>query len=221
MNYLLYQASTAEDVNATAFSLLKYLGICNLKPPSNQELLVYTTRPALLEAYGPFFNRFQMKDPGARTPLETVREACASANGSLLYLAPGSYPVQKFDSLFSDIDKGAYYANPAESGADSNNLALIGINPQLHPLNPSEVHRYPPAEGYISQTATVPEFNELLRRFFTRYGEESVPNLVRLAGALDLKRIKEEKLQYSQLPLWNRLLRRVGGKGWHIGQYVR
>ena len=63
------------------------------------------------------------------------------------------------------------------------------------------------------------EFDVLLRLFFKKNEEESIPNLVKLSHALNPKLIGQEKQQYQELPFYKRWLLALTGKGWHIRQY--
>jgi hypothetical protein len=65
------------------------------------------------------------------------------------------------------------------------------------------------------------EFRILLRNFFGRYQEESVPNQIKLIHHIDAKKIEEQKKQFEQLPLASRWLKKLMGKGWSIANYQR
>jgi hypothetical protein len=182
-HYLLYIPVSKDEAYECAYSILKYLEAYNLKPPPDHELVIYTSYPQLLEAYGSFFNHFQLYAvTGESISKEIIKSNFKqNHNGPVLYLETNSYPVNKIDSLFSE--------NPA------------GNNPL--------------------ETYELKEFRVLLRHFFERYQEESVPNQVKLAHAIDAKKIQEQKRKFRQLPLVARWLRQLTGQGFHISRFQK
>jgi hypothetical protein len=73
----------------------------------------------------------------------------------------------------------------------------------------------------IVQYDGLPEFRNLLRKFFTKYQEESVPNQLKLIQNFDASLIQEQKRDFQKLPLYRKLLKRITGKHWSIGEYER
>jgi hypothetical protein len=59
----------------------------------------------------------------------------------------------------------------------------------------------------------------LLKDFFGRYQEESVPNQVKLIHNVDAKEIEIQKKNFDDLPVTSKWLRKIMGKGWNIHNY--
>ena len=220
---LLYQAETPDETNAAAYALLKYLGTCNLKPPATTRLIIYTDQPALVEAYGAFFHQYEFRTPQGAGKTATLQECCATTKGNLIYFGGASYPVQPLEPVFAAIEKGAFYADVKQYRQDQqmvSEIVLLGINTNIQELTlplPSKTNTIAFAEQYDD----VKDFHILLRTFFRKYGEESIPNLVKLAAAIDINKIREQKSRYEQLPFFKKITRKVTGKGWNISNYVR
>jgi hypothetical protein len=171
--FILYIAFSLDEVYECAYSILKYLEVYNLKPPADHSLVVYTNHPELLEAYGSFFNRFELRpfnQTGNRSFM--VSEFKKEVQGNVLYLEPNTYPVKKLDD---DKSMECY-----------NNLK---------------------------------EFSSLLKDFFGRYQEESVPNQIKLLHNIDAKEIEDQKKKFQSLPVTAKWFRKIIGKGWNIAQY--
>lgn len=75
------------------------------------------------------------------------------------------------------------------------------------------------AEEVIAQYNDLKEFRELLRKFFSKYQEESVPNQLKLIHHLDAALIQKQKKEFQKLPLHQKLYRRITGKHWSIEKY--
>jgi len=75
------------------------------------------------------------------------------------------------------------------------------------------------AADFIAQYQELREFRFLLKDFFSRYQEESVPNQVKLVHPVDAAAIQAQKQDFQQLPLYVRLLKKITGKGWRISDY--
>lgn len=75
------------------------------------------------------------------------------------------------------------------------------------------------AEESITQYDDLKEFRNLLRKFFTKYQEESVPNQLKLIHHLDAALIQKQKKEFQNLPLHQKLLKRITGKHWSIERY--
>src|SRR6478735_4340172 len=86
-NRIIYCLASVDEIYECSYSLLKYLGVYNLKPPVDHELLIYTTKPALLEAYGAYFNHFQLREMNANSEsgignVEQVRKILGAEKGN-------------------------------------------------------------------------------------------------------------------------------------------
>src|SRR4029079_2511496 len=68
----------------------------------------------------------------------------------------------------------------------------------------------------IERYKNLKEFKYLLRDFFGRYQEESVPNQVKLIHNVDAKEIEKQKNNFERLPLTSKWFRKIIGKGWSI-----
>lgn len=77
------------------------------------------------------------------------------------------------------------------------------------------------ADHAIAQYDGLLEFRNLLRKFFTKYQEESVPNQLKLIQNFDAAIIQEQKRDFQKLPLYRKLLKRITGRHWSIEEYER
>jgi hypothetical protein len=171
---ILYIASTLDEVYECAYSILKYLEVYNLKPPANHSLVVYTNYPDLLEAYGSFFDRFELRSIGSNTDKHTIiSEFEKESGGTIFYFDSNTYPVKEIDD-----------------------------------------------EKSIQSYKELKEFKTLLKHFFGRYQEESVPNQVKLIHNVDAKEIEMQKRKFDNLPLASKWFRQIMGKGWNITDYL-
>jgi hypothetical protein len=85
-------------------------------------------------------------------------------------------------------------------------------------------HKHSPfktANDYFADYFELTEFRLLLRTFFSKNEEESIPNLVKLSSHLDAAAIKKEKAIHKELPLLKRWWKELTGKGWSIRKYER
>lgn len=172
--YILYIASSLNEVYECAYSILKYLEVYNLNPPPEHVLVIYTNHPNLLEAYGSFFNQFELRPLFENTDKEAMVALFKNEVGdNVLYFDSNEYPVKKMDG-----DKSV--------------------------------------ECYQN----LKEFPILLKDFFRRYQEESVPNQIKLIHNVDAKEIENQKNKFEQLPLAAKWLRKLTGKGWNISNYI-
>lgn len=171
---ILYIAGSLDEVYECAYSVLKYLEVYNLKPPVDHSLIIYTNYPELVEAYGSFFNHFELRSlpPNADRQI-LIEEFKKEAGESILYFDSNTYPVKQVDD-----DKSI------------------------------ECYR------------NLKEFKILLKDFFGRYQEESVPNQVKLIHNIDAKEIEKEKNSFERLPLTSKWFRKIIGKGWDISNYM-
>ena len=171
---ILYIATSTDEAYECAYSILKYLEVYNLKPPIGHSMVVYTNTPHLLEAYGTFFSRFELRPLPVNTDkLSIISDFQKEAGGSVLYFTSNEYLVTDVNSIES-------------------------------------VQSY---KGFH-------EFKVLLKDFFRRYQEESVPNQVKLIRNVDPKRIEKEKKRFETLPLASKWFKKIIGKGWNISNYL-
>lgn len=61
----------------------------------------------------------------------------------------------------------------------------------------------------------------LLRSFFNKNAEESVPNLVKALNKIDFETIWKKKLQFDSLPFYKKWINTFAGKGWNIKSYEK
>jgi hypothetical protein len=95
---ILYIAVSLDEVYECAYSILKYLEVYNLKPPADHSLVVYTDYPDLLEAYGSFFNQFQLRAIPANTDKASIiAQFKEEAGENVLYLDSNKYLVKQVD----------------------------------------------------------------------------------------------------------------------------
>ena len=91
---ILYIAPSIDEAYECAYSILKYLEVYNLKPPVDHSVVVYTSHPNLLEAYGTFFNSFQLRPVPSNTDKESLISAFKQEVGqNVLYFTSNEYPV--------------------------------------------------------------------------------------------------------------------------------
>jgi hypothetical protein len=226
LNYIVYHASSVDEVYECSYSLLKYLDIYNLKPPADHGLVIYTGKPAYLEAYGSFLNHFELKDVPASvtgsSKLGLIRSFAEQHPGNILYLDPNTYPVKELEGLFSSVAQGSVHA-AQRRGEGKEEFAALGLNAKS--LGSENNFRMPGQikgiDSFIAQYQDLKEFRLLLRNFFGRYQEESIPNQVKLIHHTDAAEIQTQKRKFQQLPLYVRLLRKMVGKGWSISNYSR
>ncbi len=223
-NFLLYHAVTPDEVHACAWSLIRYLNQCNLKPPAEERLVIYTNQPAALENYSAFFNQFEFREPTGNTKTGTVQNFCSNVKGNVLFFGPGTYPTQPLRPVFESIQKGNIYGSVIsyrQEQALKKQIAVLGINTELHELDLSQLEQAKPVTGFAEQYHDLKDFPSLLKKFFTKYQEESVPELVKLSSSLDLNRIRAQKTEYMRLPFYKKITRKLTGKSWNIADYVR
>lgn len=223
-NYLLYHAVTRDELYQCAWSLLKYLSTYNLKPPPDQQLVIHASQPAFVEAYCVFFQEYEMLQPATTSAIETIHKFCQAREGNLLYFGASAYPVVPLEPVFDAIEHGALYsalASGRKNGAAQSQISVLGLNTRQHHFDQINVHSGKPVDDFAEQCSDVKDFNLLLRSFFERYGEESVPRLVKLASYIDINRIRQERLHFERLPLLIRITRKLTGRGWNIASYIR
>ena len=230
-NYVLYFASSQDEIYECCYSLLKYLDVYNLKPPVDHSLVLYSAKPALLEAYGSYLNSFELKEIQTGKANEEsgmrnmeVKEIFEQYKGNILYLPPNAYPVKELEPLFAAMNKGAVYKGQTETSSHANpsQLPILGFNNGQQDADfIMRSSRSNFAGEFIEQYENLKEFRELLRDFFKRYQEESVPNQVKLMHSINARQIQDQKNKFSRLPLYQRLLRKILGKGWSISKHAK
>jgi hypothetical protein len=224
-NYIVFHAATDNEVHQCAFLLLKYLGIYNLKPPANHSFIIYTNDPASLEAYGSFFNCYELRQISNASKFDSLKEFCTEKKGNLLYFGASSYPVKPLDTFFSSIENGIVYSdvvnNKAADGKAKKDIAVLGFNSSKQNLDASLIQNGKSADEFINSNNDLKDFPLLLKKFFKKYAEESVPNLVKLAAQMDLNKIRIHKKQYDELPLYVKLSKKIMGRNWNISDYVK
>ncbi|MFL5739121.1 MAG: hypothetical protein ACJ75B_02805 [Flavisolibacter sp.] len=225
-NYLVYHLGSDDQVYECAYSILKYLQVYNIKPPQDDTLVVYTSRPEILEAYASFFNRFELKELQGTGKTESLRNFFAEHKGNMLYLDSNTYPVSDLSSVFSSIARGKIFASGRTQVSDQassgtlEQMTLLGMkcgNGQSLDAALQEKTSVP--MDIIARYDHLREFRLLLRDFFKRYQEESVPNQVKLIHCVDAKQIEDQKKRFLQLPFYQRFLRKMAGKAWNIANY--
>jgi len=172
---ILYIASTLDEVYECSYSILKYLEVYNLKPPSDHSLIVFTNYPDLLDAYGSFFNQFELRPISENQDKQSIISEFTQHDGkNVLYFKSDEYPVKAVDDQTKSVE------------------SYKGLQ----------------------------EFKILLKDFFGRYQEESIPNQVKLIRNINAKEIETEKNKFESLPLASKLFRKMIGKGWNISNYL-
>jgi hypothetical protein len=170
---ILYIAVSLDEVYECAYSILKYLEVYNLKPPVDHSLTIYTNYPEMLEAYGSFFNQFELRPLPANADKQSILEQFKKNTGEdIYYISSNSYPIKQIDD-----------------------------------------------ETSIQSYNDLKEFKVLLKGFFGRYQEESVPNQVKLIHNVDAKEIEIQKKKFNDLPITSKWIRKFMGKGWNIHNY--
>ena len=235
-NFIIYHASTADEINECSYSILKYLYVYNLKPPPDHHLVIFTSKPALLELYGSMFHHFQIHEiSGDETKvsekIKTLDRFANEHNGNILFMGGATYPVKELSMLFSNIERGTIYGSEKDSirnnkseksGIKRESLSVLGfrsgkkatIDQLMHSTDMKSI------KGFIEEYPDLSEFRLLLKDFFLRNQEESIPNLVRIIHPVNASEIESHKKKYLQLPVYTRLLRKMTGRSWNIGRYA-
>jgi hypothetical protein len=235
-NFIICHATTPDEINECSYSLLKYLDVYNLKPPSDHQLVIFSSRPALLELYGSLFYNFQLneipsEEKTVSDKINTLARFASANQGNILFMGGASYPVKDLSMLFSNIGRGTIYGSDAASSAFHRNekasnklevLTVLGFrsapNTNIAELMKSEVLKS--VKGFIEEYPNLQEFRLLLKEFFHRNQEESIPNLVRRIHPVNASEIESQKKKYLQLPVYTRLFHKMTGKGWNISRYA-
>ncbi len=236
-NYLLYQATgSLNQINECRYALIKYLSLYNLKTPNTTSIVIYTDRPAMFEAFVPFFEHFKMKPPTISSKLETVNNALIEYEGNFLFCDTDTYPVKPLEILFNDLENGKIYLYEEDAKKELLHNMVVGLNSNnkkkleqimkevgsentvQHDLKPPKIKN---AGLFFRHYRNLPEFKKLLHTFFTKTEEESVPNLIKAAHYFDAQQIQKDKEQYHTLPFYKKWLKNLTGTGWSIKQYEK
>ncbi|MFL5789243.1 MAG: hypothetical protein ACJ748_14380 [Flavisolibacter sp.] len=295
-HYILYQAyGTTDYVNECRYSLLKFLSVYNLNPPSDIGVVIYTDQPAYFEAFAPFFHEFRLKEISQvqvkewrgeqdfvhRAKIEMIKDFIGSIEGSLIYFDTDTYIVKPLYELFDKLDNGSFIMHEYEGVLDKSinpdfykwerflesasitynekpmtfskelgmwNAGVVGMKGgnyellnDVLALTDAVFKQFPKhiaeqfafsycfqkkakvvdSKEYIIHYWNLKEFRRLLNLFFTKYEEESIPNLVKLVNHLDARTIQNEKTEFEKLPLVVKLVHSLTGKKWNIRQYEK
>lgn len=217
-NYVLYFVSSQDEHYECCYSLLKYLDLYNLKPPQEHSIVIYAKNPALLEAYGSYFNSFELKE--ITGDLNSIFD---EYKGNIIYLPSNAYPVKEFETLFAAMNRNAIYKGQKQNEQNnpgSQQLPVIAFNNLnqdidfiLRSVNTQSI------KEFIAEYDDLKEFRHLLNGFFKKYQEESVPNQVKLMHSIDALQILEEKNRFKKLPVLQRVMKKIMGKGWSIEKH--
>ena len=218
-NYILYFVSSQDEHYECCYSLLKYLDIYNLKPPKEHSVVLYSKNPALLEAYGSYFNSFELKEIEGDS-----KSIFNHYKGNIVYLPSNAYPLKELERLFASMNRNATY-----KGEKQNERFDPAVQQQLPPIAFNNLEQdidfllrssqTQSINEFVAQYDDLKEFRQLLRNFFKKYHEESVPNQVKLMHSIDALEIQEEKNKFKKLPVLQRLMKKMMGKGWSIERH--
>ena len=76
-------------------------------------------------------------------------------------------------------------------------------------------------DEFVYDYQNLKEFRQLLRLFFKKNEEESIPNLIKLVHHLDAATIQKQKNSFEALPFYKKWLQVIAGKNWNIRQYEK
>ena len=133
------------------------------------------------------------------------------------------------DGLFSNISRGAVFLdqhpvaiNGREPAPAFQQLSALGFSsPQREKITGDLTNlKTQTSRDTLATYQDLKEFRILLRHFFRRHQEESIPNQVKLMHTLDPLVILEEKKKFLKQPLYARLLNKMMGRGWSISRYT-
>ena len=296
MNYVIYFAhSDTGYINECRFSLLKFLHVYNLRPPSTTGILIYTDKPQLFESFIPFFSAFILEEIDAETikswigntgyvhraKTKMIQHALQKYQSNVLFFDTDTYITAPLSTIWDDIAKGVVYFHTPEGVIDEQqnpgfkkwdrflqrahipygsktftykkdfqvwNSGVLGISPQhtpvleevlllmdaIHQQFPKHITeqiacsycfaqhaRLKPAKELVFHYWNLKEFRHLLKLFFSKNAEESIPNLVKLAAPIDAAKILAAKESFEQQPWLPRFFKNLTGKGWKIEDYER
>lgn len=132
-----------------------------------------------------------------------------------------NYPelLEAYGSFFSGftlrpIPEGMDKQSILSQFKNENGENVLHFNSNTYPVKEVE------ADKSIECYQDLKEFKILLRDFFGRYQEESVPNQVKLIHNVDAKEIEKQKKKFNDLPVTSKWFRRITGKGWNISNYI-
>src|SRR5215203_5382796 len=132
-NAILYQAyGGAGFINECRFSLLKYLQLYNLKPPSTTGIFIYTDQPHLFSDFLPYFHHLEFiplknetvklwrgpHDFVHRFKIEMILDFLTRFDGNLLYCDTDTYAITALEDVFEAIEHGVFYMHEYEGLID-------------------------------------------------------------------------------------------------------
>jgi hypothetical protein len=295
-NVLVLQAIQGIDnINKCRYSILKYLEVYNLNPPSDIAIFLYTDQPAYFESFIPFFSQFGIKEVSMaqrkewtgenghneRVTMQILAEVSTHFHGNILFLQNNCYLIKPVETIFSDIEAGNYFVlsylgelandksvqaqklkkllsdNNFQSNGNSLqttdlklfNPSVIGMNSASreviediielsdliykqypHPIIESFTYSYclqankakvKNCDGQVAYFKDERALLWLLRSFFNKNAEESIPNLVKALSKIDIETIWKMKLQFDSLPFYKKWINNFTGKGWNIKSYEK
>lgn len=132
-----------------------------------------------------------------------------------------NYPelLEAYDSFFNRFELRSMPASPNRQAIISNFKKEAGNNILYLDSNSYPVNQIDDGGG-VESYKNLKEFRILLKDFFGRYQEESVPNQVKLIHNVDAKEIEKQKNSFEKLPLTSRWMKKIVGKGWNISNYM-
>lgn len=214
-NYLVYpDCVTNERINGCRFALLKTLSVYNLTPPANMGVIVYTNKPAQFEIFLSFFKHMQVIEvrPSARKEAAPLAEMSRAHEGNLLFCQTHCYPKAPLEALFNQLTTEGGDPYSADSSCVSN------VRTQA---TPQGAFGSQPTADYFVNYQDVKEMAPLLKTFFARNEEESLPNLVKKAHAIDAGAIRQEAAAAQKAPLLQKVLNSLLGRNPVLQRYQK
>lgn len=199
-NYLVYpDCCTDSRINGCRFALLKTLALYNLTPPANLGVIVYTNKPAQFEIFLSFFKHMQVIEvrPSAGKEAAPPTGMNQAHEGNLLFCQTHCYPKAPVEPLFTQWTNELDSLYPADSSCI--------LNVKTHTTS-QHASASSPAADYFVNYQDVKEMAPLLKTFFARNEEESLPNLVKKAHAIDAEAVRKESTAAQKAPLLRKML---------------
>ena len=147
---------------------------------------------------------------------------------TLIVYAPYPDMLEAYGSFFSQFELRTIPANASKESI-INQLKqeaggrLLYLDAETYPVK--NIDSFFSSDPKIADDSTacyksLKEFKILLKDFFGRYQEESVPNQIKLLHNVDAKKIEKQKQQFERLPLASKWARKIMGRGWDISNYL-
>jgi hypothetical protein len=119
-------------LNECRFSLLRYLSVYNLQPPTGTTFLIYTDRPQHFEMFLPHFKNMRLENVSKekiegwiagtnyvhRAKTKMIQEVLANQQGNLIFFDTDTYITQPIEHLWKDIENGITYFHTSEGVID-------------------------------------------------------------------------------------------------------